>query len=221
MNISDLPENQYVRLGNDYVVAQGSDLVVYTPNEMEDWHVREYRKTAVLFYGRKYFVDSKFAEQDRVCYMLKYWPDSLTDRPAMVINYDEVYVAQRDALIKRERQIDREAWFIMLLLPIAGFFPQKIKDLLEGTYGLNIYLATTISLWLEYAGALFAGILIIINLFANGFTLHPLLTLPVLVATIIVSMLDAFVRYSSLYLKDPSVAYGFYEWVLYLKNDLT
>ena len=214
MNISDLPQNQYVQLGNDYIVAQGSDLVVYTPNEMEDWRVREYRKTAVFFYGRKYFIESKFAEQDRVCYILKYWPDNLTDRPAAVINYDEVYVTQRDATIKRERQIDREAWFVMLLLPIAGFFPKKAKDLLEGTYGLNIHLATTISLWLEYASALFAGVLITVSLFANGFTLHPLLTLPVLAAIIILAILDAFVRYSSFYLKDPSIAYGFYEWLL-------
>jgi len=75
-------------VGSDLVSRDGEAVLVESPSAMADWRVTRYRRTAILFEGRAYFVGAAGeVPQGPHVYRLEPWPDDLHDRPFETIVY--------------------------------------------------------------------------------------------------------------------------------------
>lgn len=48
-----------LKLGDDRVVRKGEQVNIHTNVDMPDWMVRSYRRPAIFFEGKKYFLGRK------------------------------------------------------------------------------------------------------------------------------------------------------------------
>lgn len=212
------------------MICKDEELRVHTAAEMSGWLVRPYRRTAVFFQGRRYYIADKVVLGNRtIRYLLKPWAE-LHDLPGNIIYYDEDYVRERDETnrIQRRRFAQRVVWLIGLfpLVPIIGFLWAPTKTKIEKKVGVSSKTATISSLVVEYicllscsvllqvtiwaalAGRVFGQSLFFLNPGQQIFFFNPLFfVLPiVLIVPDIVMRADKLMRKSSFY---P----GFYEWL--------
>ena len=204
--------------GGDRVVQKGEQILVYTGREMPDWHVRKYRRTAVVIDDRIYFV-AKRDDIDRrtVRYTLEPWPEDHHDLPGTTVYYCEEYVRLRDRSMSEVKR--REAVFHVLrpVKSLIGFLPSSAKRRLEASYGISARAATFSSLWIELVVFLAIGVVIWIDTFGNlraaaslsgSLSGASLILIPILFFL----LLELAVRYGH-YLSEASSPYGFCEWI--------
>ena len=67
------------RLGSDRVIEAGGGMIVISAVDMRDWEVREFRRIAIMFQGRRYFLTHKAKERGRFRYRLVPWSDEWED----------------------------------------------------------------------------------------------------------------------------------------------
>ena len=133
-------------VAGDWIKPDGDDLIVIASERLPDWTATQFRKTAVIFEGTRYYVAEVF-EPDRGRprpeagqghrYRLSPWPDDLHDLPSNTVDYDESYVAARSA----RRQVSTRGLGVYLLAlplrPLLGLLPSGMKCSLEARYQID------------------------------------------------------------------------------------
>jgi hypothetical protein len=71
------------RIGSDLVRIENGVLVIYSQRDMPDWVVREFKRPAVRFKGRQFYLRAKAAAERpfRWKYTLRPWPADLLELP--------------------------------------------------------------------------------------------------------------------------------------------
>jgi hypothetical protein len=139
-------------VGSDRFVVKGDTVVLYAACRMLDWKTTRYRKTAVVWRDRTYFVESQGPVTGAGWrYVLAPWPEDLHDTPGRVVHYDARYVQERDALRREQQALERSAVGLWAISPLLGFLPSRVKLRLNERYGFHPVTVTDRSLLLEYA----------------------------------------------------------------------
>ena len=117
--------------------------------DMPDWEFRDYRRTAVLFRDRKYFVAQKrLLPGGSYRYVLEPWGD-LADLPGRTITYDDAYAAARDKAVRDEARRDRVSEALFFVSPLLGLLPARAKLALNDRYAFDPPTVTRQSIFLE------------------------------------------------------------------------
>ena len=198
-------------VGPDLVHFEGRRLVVETRSPMPDWRATSYRRTAVVYEDRTYYVATEHqAGRRRFRYVLEPWPDDLHDRPARTVVYDDAYTAARNAGRGR-------AWASLLLWPVLettsplfGCLWSGAKQRLQAELGIDAYRATRRSMLGEYLLSLSFAVLFFLLLLDPS--LAPLSPLSAL-ATSVVALVDAAYRWNHV-MDHPHEHVGVFEWLV-------
>jgi hypothetical protein len=144
-----MTEGRTETVGRDVVRFRGSAVVVESAADMPDWEFRDYRRTAVLFRERKYFVAEKRLLPDGgYRYVLEPWGD-LVDLPGRIITYHHAYAAARDAAVRDEARRDRVSEALFFVSPLLGLLPARTKLALNDRYAFDPPTVTRQSIFLE------------------------------------------------------------------------
>lgn len=205
-------------VGRDWVLPDGDDVIVVAARELSEWRVTKYRKTAVVFDGRIWYVadyeppagrrtDPKHGLGHR--YRLVSWPGELHDLPARKIVYDADFTAARDNDYRSAvRQAGRRIVFVPFY-PVLGLLPAGVKHWLEERCGVRSVTATRQSLRLEYVSALvFGGSIVPTLIFDDPLGIG--LALPAVLG--LGSLLDFIMRWDRSADEHP-LQYGAFEWL--------
>jgi hypothetical protein len=200
-------------VGGDSVLFKDGEVVIYSSYDMEDWKVTKYRKAAIFFKDKKYFLTRKSKLEDGTFrYKLKEWPEDHVDLPSKSIVYDEEYVAERDTIHIKVERIKKISLLMKIIYPLLGFLPSRLKERLQDKYGVDPVNTTGFSLFIEYLFAALVSCLYVIQLFTRGlpswFDYSP--------TVVILVVLDAVIRWHDL-LGEAASPYGFYEWIFKLR----
>jgi hypothetical protein len=190
----------------DVIVVADDRVVIKTSSAMEDWRATRYRRTAIVFRGRTYYVESVHSRGGRWEYHLALWSEGLHDAPSRVIYYDESYVLEREARRASESRHEVRAAFLYPIAPLLGFLPSAAKLALNDRYGWHPLTVTNWSLLVEYVGLLWVSFLLI---FRQGWPDFIAGVLWVLAGTLLV---DLVARHSTA-LGGGMRQYGFLEWL--------
>jgi hypothetical protein len=206
-------------LGPDRVQHHGEQLIVQTGREMDDWVVRNYRKTTILFEGRRYYIARKeVLSPGRISYFLEQWPERSNEMPGKTIFYDLEYVQERDRTFLLEQRHAWQRYLLLPFLPLIGFLFSPTKQRIEDSYGISARTTTLFSIWAELVGFLSLGVLAYAFAFANLYFLGWSLSffdvyfLATYVIGSILLLVDVAMRYSSM-LKEDLSPLGLFEWV--------
>ena len=195
---------------------------------MPDWTAREFRRAAIHHLGVRYYVESRDRDRGRYEYALKAWPEELNDIAGSVIEYDETYVANRDAVRRAVAKARRAEPFLLPLYPLLGFLPGGIKMWLADRFGVSEGLSSRLSLYLEAVVLLMSMGFLAVRAGAAAFggtfgadgsigTLgfgdrEPLILLVVLP--------DLLMRWSRI-MGESNYPYGFWEWLWHRESGTT
>jgi hypothetical protein len=119
---------------------------------MDDWEVRKYGRTGIVFRGTIYVTRSMDrGPRGEVVYVLEPWSRAVHDSTPKRIEYDEEYVNARD--LERAAGVVGGAMRVLLLVvaPLLGFLPSIVKRRLHTSLGIEPRFATTWSIYLECA----------------------------------------------------------------------
>lgn len=195
-------------VGSDRVSLLGEAVLVESTSPIPDWKVTRYRRTAIVYEERAYFVAAGGETPDGVhVYLLEPWPDDLHDRPRTALHYDAAFARTRDAHRQRAAQSSRATAALAILGPLVGFLPRRLKLSWHERYGLDPLVATRQSVFLEYLAMLGSGTLSVIGLFTMAFGG----ALPWLLLACLVLGTDWLARSHSV-ATDSLDQPGFYEW---------
>jgi hypothetical protein len=215
-------------IGTDKVLVKDDGaVVVHASSPMPDWRATRYRKTAVVFEDRTYFVATRTTLPGGWCrYLLQPWPEDLHDSPARTVLYDEAYVLEREERRRAQQKHEVRAVGLFAVAWLLGFLPSGLKLRLNERYAIDPGTATRQSLFIQYLVAL--GLL---TVFAIGFVagaLGPAFGAPSgaasgavftglfrptrLLLTVVVLALDATIRTDRLQ-RGSMRQYGFGEWI--------
>jgi hypothetical protein len=156
--------------GRDWVLPDGDDVIVVARRPMAGWEVTKYRKTEILFEGRRWYVAAYGAPAARATdpargvghrYRLSPWPEDLYDLPAHTFDYDVHEVDTREQA-HRAGLSQVGVWLLLVpLYPVFGFLPSNAKARLEAGLGVSARATTRLSLRIEYITALsFIGMVV-------------------------------------------------------------
>ncbi len=200
-------------VGSDSVFFKEGEVVIYSSYDMEDWNVTKYRKAAIFFKDKAYFLTRKSKLQDGIFrYKLKEWPEDHVDLPSKSIIYDDEYVAERDTIQIKVEKIKRISLIMRMVQPLVGFLPSRMKESLQDRYGIDPVTTTGYSLFIEYLFVTLIVCLYVIQIFTRIFPFWFDYS-PVVVILVI---LDAIIRYHDV-LGEAVSPYGFYEWIFKLR----
>ena len=144
-----MTEGRTETVGRDTVRFRGSAAVVESAADMPDWEFRDYRRTAVLFRDRRYFVAQKrLMPAGSYQYVLEPWGD-LVDLPGRTITYDDAYAAARDAEARDGKRRDRVSAALFFVSPLLGLLPARTKLALNDRHAFDPPTVTRQSLFLE------------------------------------------------------------------------
>lgn len=217
----DRTDHGSIAIGSDRVSLDGARVVVESRADMPGWEVRAYRRVAILWRGRRYFVAAKARDGDRVRYTLEPWDEDRADLDAGVIEYDESYVATRDEARRARAAASGVHSLLVPLYPLIGLLPGAVKRALADGYGISEERATALSLVLEACVALMLATAISIssmaNLYGHAFGVESIPWLDSLLggaAPVALCLLvpDVVMRYARI-LGESSYPWGFWEWL--------
>lgn len=194
-------------MGSDRVLPKGDAIVVEAACEMPEWKVTRYRKAAVVFEERVYFVAARTAlRRGAWRYVLEPWPEDLHDRPGATIYYDEAYVRARDEARSEQARVGRKAIGLLFVAWLLGFLFSGVKLRLNERYGIDPITATEQSVFIQRPLFLGLSALLMFSAIAGILPVLPLL------ATVVVVLVDLVVRSDRL-LRGGLRQYGFCEWM--------
>ena len=131
--IDNMKNHPYPRkVGEDRILRRGDQLVVCSKMDMDEWEIRENRKTAI-FIGDEVWclVEKQFTDNREVRYILDPWPDYLRQIPGRKIRYGEKYVRDCRELDKKRKIEDRYGSFLNFFKWFIGFLPSRMKSSIE------------------------------------------------------------------------------------------
>lgn len=199
-----------VNIGSDQVRFRGGAVVVDSAVEVSDWEFRAYRRTALLFRDRRYFVSEKrLLPGGSYRYMLEPWGDDLADLPGRTIVYDEGYAARRDAERRDAVRRDRVSAVLFWCGPLLGFLPSRLKLALNDRYAFHPVTLTLQSLFLERMALYTVGALLAIGAFTGILGQ----ALPLAIAVEAALLLDIILRTGPAEAGEMDQP-GFWEWIL-------
>jgi hypothetical protein len=194
-------------VGPDRVRFSGDNLVVEAACEMPDWKATRYRRTAIVFRQRTYFVASSASQASGVHrYVLEPWPEDLHDEPGRIIDYHAAYALERDERRRRQARVERESLVLFFLSPLLGFLPSGLKLALNDRYGYDPVTVTGRSLFIQRLLMLMLMALAPLSLFA-GIPIAPVAGLLLMV------LVDLVIRQGR-QLRGTMRQYGFWEWAV-------
>ena len=136
-------------MGADRVRLREASVVVDSAADMPDWEFRDYRRTAILFRDRQYFVaEKRLLPGGAYRYVLQPWGDS-GDLPGRTIVYDAEYVTARDAAARTTARRDGVSAALLFVSPLLGFLPARTKLMLDDRYGFDPQVVTRQSVFVE------------------------------------------------------------------------
>jgi len=208
MNGSSFPR----KVGEDRILRRGDQLVVCSKADMDEWQIRENRKTAIFIDDEVWcLVEKQFTDDREVRYVLDPWPDYLRHIPGRKIRYDEAYVRICKELDSKRRIENRYGPLLSFLKWIIGFLPSRLKSFTEGKFGVPARNASFISIVIELHLFFLIGFMLLIFTFA-GFHANSLwLSVPFLILCVIVLTPDLVMRYDS-YIRGDASPLGLFEW---------
>jgi hypothetical protein len=137
-------------IGSDTVSLQGMTVVIEAACEMPEWRATRYRRTAVRIGAHTYFVSSKDRRPGGACrYVLEPWPEDHHDMPGNVVQYDPVYVKERDLRRREQARREKEAFGLWVVRLLLGFLPSGVKHRLNERYGFHPLTVTEQSLFIQ------------------------------------------------------------------------
>lgn len=194
-------------IGKDRVASRGEMLLVDAACEMPDWKATRYRRTAVVFRERTYFVASiSTGPGGGHRYVLEPWPEDMHDSPGRTIHYDEAYVRERDEQRRRRARIENESLVLYFVSPLLGFLPSGLKLALNDRYGYHPVTVTGRSVFVERLLMLCLMVFVPLGLLA-GIPIVPVAGLLLMV------LVDLPIRQNRL-LRGTMRQYGFWEWAI-------
>src|SRR5688500_12356791 len=114
-------------VGSDRVRLRDASVVVDSRADMPDWEFRDYRRTAILFRDRQYFVGEKrLLPGGSYRYVLQPWEDP-GELPGRTIVYDAEYAIARDAAARTTARRDGVSAALLFVSPLLGFLPARTK----------------------------------------------------------------------------------------------
>ncbi len=212
------------RVGADVVIRRGDVLEVHTRRPMDDWEVRRYGRTGIVFRGTTYVTRAmKPAPGGGVVYELEPWSRARHDSTPKRIEYDETYVQARDL----ERAAGGVAGAVriplLVLSPLIGFLPSVAKRGLHASLGIEPRSATRWSCYIEFAVLILAGFFLAVlgfasvagGIFAGGDAgpVASVLSDPITLLLLVIAVfgIDLMGRGGSV-IRGEMDQYGFYEW---------
>jgi len=206
-------ERSACRLGNDQVLLRGDHLAILSSVDMQEWEVREHRKTLIHYDGRTWKLVRKVpCVGKRWRYELMPWTPGPMDSPGAEIEYGPEYVQTRDRAVGVGRRRDAGSLLLHWLSPLIGFLGSGTKRRLEESYGLDPVAATRRSIYLEILLLLGAGVLISIGLMVTALGKgSPWPVRPFVLGFLFVG-LDVLMRYDRI-LHEERFPPGLYQWL--------
>lgn len=142
-------------VGSDRVLRNGLVLTVVSGIEMEDWQVRDYRRTAVWMAGVRYAVTGRTSGgSGTIRYRLEPWPADDSDPPGAEVVYHREYVEERDRLHSRRKRNSVIRCLLFPLYPLLGLLWFPAKERLQLSLGVEPGKVTGQSLFLQYLALL-------------------------------------------------------------------
>jgi len=209
-----------VGVGSDKVlVKDDGSVVIHASCEMPDWKATRYRKTAVVFEERTYFVASRTPLAAGVWrYVLSPWPEDLNEEPGNVVHYDEAYVVEREARRQAQQRHERRASGLFFVNALLGFLYSGVKLRLNERYAIDPIAATRRSVFFEFLVLINLGALLVIGSFATVLSgayagrLVEVFPLRDLALAALLVAIDAVIRKDRLE-RGGMRQYGFCEWI--------
>lgn len=184
-------------------------VVVDSAADMPDWDYRDYRRTAILFGGRQYFVaEKRLLPEGTYRYVLEPWVAGV-DVLGRTITYDEGYAAARDAAARDEAGRDRVSAALMFVSPLLGRLPARTKLALNDRYAFDPPTVTRQSLFVERIAFYCLSTLIVLGNVAR----LPSAWLGGLIVLTVAVFVDMVMRMSPA-AGDEQEQPGFWEWAL-------
>jgi len=211
--IDNMKNQSYPRkVGEDRILRRGDQLVVCSQVDMEEWQIRDNRKTAVFIDDAVWcLVEKQFTDNGKIRYILDPWPDYLRHIPGRRIQYDEAYVGACREADKRRKTLNRYGPVLGLLKFIIGFLPSGVKAAIEKNIGVPARNASFISIIIELYLLLLIGFMLLIFSLAGLHVPIILLDVPTLLFYVIFLTPDLLVRYDS-YSRGDASPLGLFEW---------
>jgi hypothetical protein len=213
--MDDLPKS----CGRDRIFRHGNRLIIIAAADMPEWEVRKNRKIAILVGTTIWWIAGKEGSgRGSVRYTLEPWDEYLNQIPGRTIRYDAEYVGQRDEDLKSRSICKRRSDALVLLKPLIGFLPSKIKVRIEDRYDISARSATFVSLFVQLL--VFFGLGAGVEIFAfaglrgaiQGMDAG-LAFLACAIPLLLVLLADMMMRYHN-YLSETRSPYGFCEWII-------
>ncbi len=211
--IDNMINQSYPRkVGDDRIFRRGERLIVCSKVDMDEWEIRDNRKTAIFIDDEVWcLVEKQFMDDEEVCYILDPWLDYLRHIPGRKIRYDEDYVRTCRERDKKRKIESRYGPLLNLFKWIIGFLPSSVKSFIEGKFGLPARNASFISIVIELYLLFLIGFMLLIFTFVGLHVPFILLSVPFLILLVIVLIPDLVMRYNS-YLRGDASPLGFFEW---------
>jgi len=188
-------------LGEDRILRKGERLSVYSKVDMDEWQVRQNRKTIICINDDVWHIVGKQFSANEVCYLLEPWTDLTNEIPGRIIRYDEEYVRNRDEALKKRRLKNRIGSVLYHMRFLTGFLPSGTKAGIETDFGVSARDATMISIIIE-----------LLLFFASTGLWLLISAIDVFIVFTIILFTDIIIRYGS-YLRDDRSPLGLFEWV--------
>ena len=144
-----MAEGRAEAVGRDVVRVRENAVVVDSAADMPEWEFRDYRRTAVVFRERKYFVaEKRLLPGGSYRYVLEPWVEG-ADVAGRTITYDEAYAATRDTDRRTATTRDRVSKALFFVSPLLGLLPARAKLALDERYGFDPQAVTRQSLFVQ------------------------------------------------------------------------
>ncbi len=202
------------RVGEDRIERRGDQLVVCSKVDMDEWQVRQIRKTAIYVNDEVWcLVGKQYTATKEVQYLLDPWPEFIKEIPGRRIRYDEEYVRTRNAAEKKRKITAGVGPVLYHLRALIGFFPSRVKSRIEADFGIPARNATFLSIIIELF--LFFVLGAFLQIFTYGAMRAPQLVvcIPIPIVLVPVSFVDLVMRYHS-YVREDASPWGLFEWAI-------
>jgi hypothetical protein len=196
-------------VGPDTVHFRGALVVVDSHADMADWDFRDYRRTAIVFRDRTYFVaEKRLMPGGAYRYVLEPWHGG-ADVPGRTVLYDDAYAAARDAAGREGARRDRVGAALWFVSPLLGLLPARAKLALNDRYAFDPPTVTRQSLFVERISVYCLGAFTLFG----GFARLPFPLLLGLIAVIFAILADMIMRMGPAEGGEQEQP-GFWEWAL-------
>jgi hypothetical protein len=193
-------------------MRRGDQIIVCSQVDMDEWQIRENRKTAIFIDDEVWcLVEKQFTDDKEVRYILDPWPDYARHIPGRRIRYDEEYVRACRELDEKRKFENRYGPVLSLFKWIIGFLPSRMKASIEEKFGVPARNATFISIIVELYLFFAVGALLLIFTVVNFHFQASVFSIPSLIRLVIILSLDLVMRYDS-YIRGDASPPGFWEW---------